>query len=96
MLKLKSLKICMSGLVEYLKLICWSSIFPSITSNVIPSLLLESIFGFLSSISNIDAAAPLLLLRSEGRLQRTDIPIADIDIAKKTCKIKLNFFTQTM
>lgn len=89
MLKLKSLKICMSGLVGYLKLICWSSILPSITSNVMPSLLLESILGLLSSISNIEAAAPLLLLRSEGRLLRTESPIDAIVKAKMTCKRKL-------
>lgn len=54
-----------------------------------PSLLLESILGLLSSISNIEAAESLALLVSGANALVWETPTADIVKAKKTYKKSL-------
>nr|GLL30279.1 hypothetical protein Pyn_33203 [Ipomoea trifida] len=54
----------MSGRVGYLKLTCFNSISPRTADNVVPCSLLESILGFLSRMSKIEAVESLALLSS--------------------------------
>lgn len=89
MLKVKSRKIWTSGRVAYLKLTCSNSISPLTLDSVVPSLLLESILGLLSRISNIEAAESFALLVSGAMALVWDTPIAEIVNAKKTCKTNL-------
>lgn len=85
--KQRSLKICTSGLVGYLKLTCCSSISPFTVSSVIPESSLGSTFDFLSRIANMEAAAALALLESGANELDWEIPIAAVVRAKKTCQV---------
>lgn len=61
---------------------------PFTVAKVMPSLVLASIFGLLSSISNMDAVESFALLVSGAMALVWEIPIAEIVKAKKTCKTK--------
>lgn len=83
--KHKSLNIWISGRVGYLKLTCSKAMFPVIVSSVLPSSLLESILGLLSTILNIEIAESLALLISVAMELLWETPNAEIVKAKKTC-----------
>lgn len=83
----KSLKICPSGRVGYLKLTCRKSMVPSTSSNVKPSSLLELIFDFRSSKANMKLAEFLALVEAEASALVWDTPRVAKTNAKNTCKV---------